>query len=166
MVIDIIDYTEEQFAAMAPAKISRIQAAQVKKNKLLRKLEEDIEGVRKKLVNNGTHASIILQKKREALTARCNTEIEEIRLALLFYLRYASGANDGEEEKIPSGVPYKVDFSLSEEERMEEVKAYYMGAYANSYLRLDKYAADEFAKSYLGETYAPLYHYFESLLPE
>jgi hypothetical protein len=56
--------------------------------------------------------------------------------------------------------PYKVDYSLSEGERLLIVKAYYEDTYADEYERFAAFKKDEFAKVYLGELYAPLHDYF------
>ncbi len=160
MKIDIIQYTDAQFAALSAGRLQKVSAAQVKKNKLLRKLEEDLKAERQRLIDRGMALSSIWEKRKEELTAACNAEIEEVRQALLFYLRYAVG---GEAEETPTDVPYPVDYSLTMEERMEGVRSYYTTTYTAAQERFEAFAADTFARSYLGELYAPLYQYFEEL---
>ncbi len=161
MVIDIVSYTTEQFAAMKTANLQKICNAQLKKNALLKALERDILEAKERLVNRGAFTSTIFESKKAELTAACNVEIESVRAALLFSLRYA-GATSG--DSAAEDAPYSVDYALSEEDRMLVVKAYYEDTYTDATERFNAFVADAFARSYLGEMYAPLYHYFEGLI--
>ncbi len=164
MIIDIINYTEEQYAALSAEKLQEIREAQLKKNKLLQSLAERLAAEKARLVDRGIFRSSIWTKRETELTAACNAEIEVVREALLFYLRYAGTESGSGEDKVPSGVPYTVDYSLNEEERLLIVKEYYLNAYSNGQARFDAFEADAFARSYLGELYAPLWHYFQDLI--
>ncbi len=158
MVIDIIGYTEEQYAALSTGKLQKILSAQAKKNALLKKLQERLLKEKQRLIDRGIYTSNIYSKLETELTEACDAEITAIRDALTFYLRYV--ADGKSQDKKPEGVPYEVDYSLSEEERMAVVRAYYERAYSDTTARFNAFVADTFAKSYLGEMYAPLYHYF------
>lgn len=170
MVIDIVEYTAEQFASMQPAKLQKICNAQLKKNALLRKLQEDILTAKQRLTDNGVFASTLLSAKEAELTEACQAKIQEVREALLFSLRYAGGTSGGGADSGDSSgsgdtsneVPYPVDYALSEEDRMIAVRSYYETAYSDPTERFNAFAADTFARNYLGEMYAPLYHYFEA----
>ncbi len=171
MVIDIVAYTDEQFASMQSAKLQKICNAQLKKNALLRKLQEDILAAKQRLTDNGVFASTLLEAKEAELTEACQAKIQEVREALLFSLRYAgsTGGEDSGGSGDSSGTgdtsneaPYPVDYALSEEDRMIAVRSYYETAYSDPTERFNAFAADTFARNYLGEMYAPLYHYFEA----
>ncbi len=157
MVIDIVDYTEQQFAALRKASLQKIREAQVKKNELFKELNEKILEEKQRLIDRGVFPSNIWEKKKAELIAAYDEEVEALRETLLFYLYYEGGSSD-----VPDEVLYPVDYSLPVEERMSQVRAYYQTTYSDAAERFNAFAADAFARTYLGELYAPLYHYFEA----
>ncbi len=158
MIIDIIDYTAEQYAALTTVKLEEIRAAQRKKNALKKALDERLLAEKRKLVDRGTLPSTIWAQRRAELVAEYEADVEIVRDMLLFYLRYSA---NGEDNKAPVDVPYEVDYSLTEEERFAVVRDYYEGNYSDEEARFNAFVADEFAKSYLGELYSTLYYYFK-----
>ena len=52
MVIDIISYTDSQFAALTEEQLLQVKSAQLKKNRLQAKLEEDLQHAKQKFVEN------------------------------------------------------------------------------------------------------------------
>ncbi len=160
MVIDIITYTEAQFAALSKEKLEEVRAAQLKKDKLKKELDKKIFKEKVRLINNGVMPSTIFEKRCAELTANYEAEVAIVREALLFYLQYVN-APKGEGGTAP---PYPVDYALSEEDRMAGVSTYYMTAYENPAERFAAFKADAFVRVYLGELYAPLWHYFEALV--
>ncbi len=161
MEIDIISYTPAQYAALSEEQILEVKGAQLKKNRLQEKLNKDIEKEKYKLMENGTYISPLYNLLKNKLTASYNQEVENIREGLLFYLRYGGKPNDTE----ASSAPYTVDYSLSDEERLEIVRTYYETAYTDADARFNAFKTDEVAPVYLGELYAPLYDYFLALVP-
>ncbi len=161
MEIDIVSYTARQLASMPTAKLQAVRSAQLKKNKLLRDLEENLKKTRNQLVDNGIFASDIWIRKEQEMRAACTAAITEVRESLILYLQYGAGSSTG--QVVPENVPYHVDFSLSYEQRMEEVKKYYTSTYPDYVELFEKFKQDEFARGYLGELYAPLYHYFDEM---
>ena len=159
MEIDIISFTDAQLAALSAGKLQKVSAAQIKKNKLLRQLEIDLAKEKQRLIDRGILPSTIWTKRQAELVAACNVEIEEVREALLFYLQYTTSGG----ATVPDNVPYVVDFAYTMEERFNVVKEYYETTYTDVQLRFEAFVADTFARTYLGEYYAPLYHYFEQL---
>ena len=155
MVIDIIAYTNEQFASMTGEQLLEVQAAQLKKNRLTSALEENLRQEKHRLIENGTYLSSMWPLIQEKLQKEYEQEVEIIRDALLFYLRFTLKPDT-------SDAPYLVDYSLSEEERMYIVKDYYMEQYSDDKERFETFKADEIAVQYLGELYAPMYDYFRS----
>ncbi len=158
MIIDIVEYTEEQFAALSAEKLMEIREAQIRKNGLLEKLQKALETEKQRLIDRGVFLSTIWEKKSAELTEEYEKEVEVLREGLLFYLHYAVDENGQLVE-----APYTVDYSLSEVERAAVVKAYYEGAYTDAGERYQAFLNDTFAKKYLGEKYASLYHYFKNL---
>ena len=73
MVIDIISYTDTQYAALSEEQILEVQQAQLKKNRLLIKLEEDKRKEKYRLIENGVFLSKIWDLYCEKFGNRCFT---------------------------------------------------------------------------------------------
>ncbi len=161
MVIDIISYTEEQLAALPEEQLMEVRQAQLKKNTLEAELRDRLKTERGRLIDRGVFPSTIWKKREAELTAECEEKIEIVRDALLFYLHYVNVQNG---TVVPPEVPYPVDYSLSVEARTAGVRDYYLAAYTDAQERFDRFAEDEFARTYLGELYGGLFHYFHDLI--
>ncbi len=159
MVIDIIDYTEAQFAELTVEKLTKIREAQRKKNRLVAACDEEIEAERRRLIDRGIFHSKIWGKRKEVLRAACDKEVEFLREGLLLYLNEAKE----DDKQTPVDTPYPVDYALSEEERAIAVRAYYEGAYSDAKARFAAFEADAFAPAYLGSHYGAVYYYFQDL---
>jgi hypothetical protein len=158
MIIDIVDYTEEQFASLSTEKLIEIRSAQKKKDELAKNLQEDIARERRNLIDKGAYPSNVFEKVKAELTAKFDAEVQVIREALLFFLHYVADARN--ENIVVPDVPYIVDYSKTAEERMFSVKEYYETTYEDPVERYMYFKKDTFARSYLGELYAPLHDYF------
>ena len=90
MKIDIISYTDEQYAALASEQILEVQAAQLKKNKLDAAFTEALEKERTRLSARGLLRSSYWELFVERLTKSHEQEVENLRQALLFYLRFTT----------------------------------------------------------------------------
>ena len=156
MVIDIISYTDAQFAALTDEQLLEVQQAQLKKNRLKAALNEDLEKQKFRLIDNGIFLSTIWRWVQWKLNKTYNDEVENIRNSLLFYLRFSGKTNGGDVDS----APYTVDYSLSDIERFNVVKTYYETTYTDGTQRFEAFKADVVAAQYLGELYAPLYDYF------
>lgn len=153
MLIDIISYTDEQFAELNEEQLLEIQSAQLKKNALDRKLAENKLKEKHRLLDNGTFLSGIYEAYCLKLEEEHAQQVEQIRESLLFYLQFAVRA-DG------AGMPYVVDYALSMEERVEVVRTYYLSAYTNADERFEAFKNDKIVRQYVGEYYASMYDYF------
>ena len=158
--IDIINFTDSQFAAMTRGQLQEITTAQQKKNRLQKKLRDALRKEKYRLVKNGLFHSDLYALTEERLTAEYENEVELIKQRLLFYLRYSMKP---ESSTAVSNAPYKVDYALSDAERLSIVKGYYETAYTDGVERFEAFKNDKIARSYLGELYAPLYDYFYML---
>ncbi len=156
MEINIISYTDAQFAALTEEQLLQVKNAQLKKNRLEAAMEEELQKEKERLLNNGIFLSSIWYSVQERLQEIYDQEIANIREALLFYLRFATKPDGSQAEE----APYKVDYSLSDTDRFEIVRDYYMDTYTDPQMRFDKFREDSIAAKYLGELYAPLYDYF------
>ena len=110
------------------------------------------------LIDKGAYPSDVWGKIEANLYAAYNNEVQILRDGLLFFLHYV--AEDEKTGTTVNGVPYAVDYSLSEEERMLIVKEYYETAYSDPVERYAAFKADAFVKVYIGELYLPLHDYF------
>ena len=153
MEIDIINYTAEQYAQLTDEQLLKVQEAQMKKNRLQGNLEKNLQKKKDALIKNRMFSSSIFSMMETTMREDCEEEIEMVRQSLLFYLHYSAKAVIGE-------APYMVNYALSDTERFEIVKTYYETTYTDGKLRFEAFSKDTIAKAYLGELYAPLYHYF------
>ena len=156
MTIDIITYTDMQFAELSEEQLLEVREAQLKKNKLLENLAKNLQKEKERLVKNGIFTSNVWNLLQEKLTEECEAEVTTLREALLFYLRFSSHATTEEEKNSP----YVVDYSLSYEDRLTIVKNYYEATYTDPIVRYNEFLADPVARQYLGELYAPLHDVF------
>lgn len=156
MTIDIISYTDEQFAVLTEEQILQVENVQLKKNRLTESLKEKKRKEKFRLLKAGVFRSGIYGEICAALDASYNQEVENLRDGLLFYLRFASKSETGE------SAPYTVDYSLTFEDRLYAVRGYYDGAYTNPSAKFEAFKADKTARNYLGELYAPLYDLYSA----
>ena len=85
MNIDIISYTDEQFAALSVEQLEQVREAQLKKNKLTAKLDKEKQEEKFRLVKNGIFLSSIWDVYCQKLETEYEAEVETIREALLFW---------------------------------------------------------------------------------
>lgn len=154
MKIDIISYTDEQFAALSVEQLEQVREAQMKKNKLQAKLDKEKQEEKFRLVEKGIFLSSLWNIYRQKLEEEYEAEVENIRESLLFYLRFSA------KEEEESSSPYTVNYALTVEERFAIVRQYYETTYSNPQELYEAFIADPIAKTYLGEMYSPLHDYF------
>ena len=148
MLIDIITFTDEQYALLTEEQLLEIKNAQLKKDRVLAKLKADLHKEKQRLVSS------IWRMLQEEYEVNYERELDNIREPLLFYLRFSIKAEGSDQS------PYKVDYSLAMDERFHVVKNYYEATYSDKKKRFDAFKLDEVAVVYLGEFYAPLYDFF------
>lgn len=150
MTIDIISYTDEQYAQLSEEQILEVQSAQLKKERLKARLEEDIVAQKNELLSQGVFRSDIFALCKDKLQKKYELEVENLRDSLLFYLRFASKATVSE-------AGYPVDYSLAVPERYIVVRDYYLNTYSDADERFAAFKNDKVAPVYLNETYSTLY---------
>ena len=160
MKIDIITYTDEQYAAMTQEQIKEVRDAQTEKDELKLKMEEELQRERDKLVKKGIFNSNLYQLMKDKLEKEFEDRVAFIRDCLTFFLRYSSHPND-------SGLdaPYEVNYAQSYTARFNVLKAYYTTEFEDSAEAFEAFKLDKFALNYLGELYAPLYDYLLDFVP-
>ncbi len=155
MTIDIISYTDAQFAALSEEQILEVKSAQLKKNRLVSKLEAEKLKERNRLLDNGTFLSETWNLYCTKLQEEHDAEVAAIREALLFYLHFTA-----KPESSTSNSPYPLDYSLDNAQRYIVVRDYYEATYTDPSERFNTFKNDKIALSYLGELYKTLYDYF------
>ncbi len=153
MKIDIISYTDTQYAALTEEQIQEVKAAQLEKNRLERALAEAKLKEKHRLIERGIFLSGIWEAYKEKLQAEYDQKIESLRDSLLFYLRFSTKPDS-------YGTGYSVDYNLSVEERFAIVKQYYEITYTNAKDRLNAFKEDKVAVVYLEDLYSALYDHF------
>ena len=151
MKIDVIDYTKAQLDALKRKDLLLIKAAQLKKNALDRSFAEKKRKEKERLLDNGTFLSGLFEEFCQSAQAEYDDELEYLKESLVYDLLYKR-KNEKEYQ-----APYEIDFTLSEEERMQIVLTYYMNAYSDGEERFEAFSEDAFAKLYVGECYKALY---------
>ena len=160
MEIDIIDYTEDRLATLNKKRFSRVLNAQLRKNRLLRNLEKELNKERDRLIANGTFVSDLFALTEEKLYKACEEEIEVIKAELEAYLQETAP------EDSAGGSPYIVDYNLPPNARIQTVKSYYLNTYVDAKERFYVFQEDKVAVDYLGEYYASVYDFFLALASE
>ena len=155
MKIDIISFTDTQYAALTEEQIQEIKAAQLEKNRLERALTEAKLKEKHRLIERGIFLSGIWNNYQEKLQIEYDQKIESLRDSLLFYLRFSTKPDD-------YGTGYTVDYDLPVEERLAIVRLYYESTYQDASERFQVFKEDKIAVVYLEDLYAPLYDRFLS----
>ncbi len=158
MVIDIISYTDEQYAALTSAQLTEIREAQSKKNYLERQLRDRLQKEKDKLIKNGVFNSELFNLTKATLEEDCEADVNLVREGLLFYLRYSMRPDGTETVE----APYIINYALSDEERLLIVKNYYETTYSDGKELFEAFLLDKVAPTYVGELYAPLYDHFKA----
>lgn len=161
MTIDIITFTDTQFATLTAEQLLEVKEAQVKKNSLTAECEEKLQREKHRLVKNGLFQSERYTLLETKINAEYQAKIDLLREGLLFYLRYSMRPDGSATPDVEA--PYVVDYSLSDEARLAEVKRYYESTYTDGAELFNEFIKDTIAPQYLGELYKPLYDYFLSL---
>ena len=144
MEIDIISFTDEQFAALTEEQLLEVENVQMKKNRLTEDLEEEKRKEKFRLLKAGVFRSGIWTGICDSLDASYEREVEWLRDGLLFYLRFASKPPE------ETSAPYEVDYSLSYEKRLEIVREYYDSTYSDPEEKFPAFKQDKVAFNYLG----------------
>jgi hypothetical protein len=154
MTVDIISFTDAQYATLSEAQLLEVLSAQTRKDNMLKALAEKKRKERYRLLKNGVFRSGVYEALCAQWDAEYEAELEIVKQKLLFYLRFSV-----KEETPDTDAPYLVDYSLSYEDRYRVVKDYYLNTYTDANERMNKFREDEVATKYLGEFYATLYDY-------
>lgn len=161
MTIDIVDLTDPQYADLNAVQLSMVRAAQSKKDGILKKAEEEKRQLFFLMLSRGVARSTALARERDFYDEEAAREIETVKADLNYQLAYESLASTGNEYG-PYQYPSNPNYNLTPSQRFLIVRAYYMEATGDPDARLQAYAMDSLARSYLGEFYQTLYELLAS----
>ncbi len=163
MIIDIIDLSDEQFEDLNAVQMAMVRAAQTEKNEILAEAEKEKGEIFKELLTNGTARSTYYDERAEAIDDEADAKVEAVKDDLLYQIAYDLDAGDGNEDG-PYRYPENPNYNLSASQRFLVVRSYYMEATDDAEARLEAYAMDSLARTYLGEYYATLYDLLASYI--
>ena len=81
MKIDIVTYTDEQYAAMTQEQLKEVRDAQTEKDELRVKLDEELEREKNKLVKKGIYNSNLYQLMKDKLEKEFEDRVAFSRFA-------------------------------------------------------------------------------------
>lgn len=174
MNIDIIVFTEAQYATLNYEQRKILYAAQEKKNAMQKQLETDRENAKLQLIANGTARSNMLSLLYLELEDEYDRAVSDLRTVTLDAIVSAIDPSDSsgdDTEGTGSSVetsevvydPSNPDYSLSYADRFRLVKEYYMKI-EDPERRYAAFLEDPAAEDYLGEYYSTMKYYLESFL--
>ena len=163
MIIDIIDLSDEQFSDLNAVQMAMVRAAQTEKNEILAAAAKEKGDLMKELLTNGTARSTYFEARSEAIDEEAEAKVEVVKDDLLYQIAYDLDAGDGNEHG-PYRYPENPNYNLSASQRFLVVRTYYMEITSDAEARLEAYAMDTLARTYLGEYYATLYDLLASYI--
>ena len=161
MVIDIIDLNEEGNQNLSAVQLAMVRAAQAKKDAILANAEGEKARLFRSMLANNTVRSSALQDEYGAIDARAQKEVNVLKEDLNYQLAYEAAYNVGNENGVYR-YPENPNYNLNNSQRFIVVRQYYMDLTSDANARLQAYAMDTLARSYLGEFYQTLYELLAS----
>ena len=161
MTIDIIDLNDPQFSNLSALQLAMVRAAQVKKNEIVAEGEEEKRSLMYLMLTHNTARSMSRIYEENQIDARTNEKVDAVRDDLMYQLAYEALGNEGNEYG-PYRYPQNPNLSLTPSQRFLVVRNYYMENISDPKARLEAYAMDTLARSYLGEFYQTLYELLAS----
>ena len=125
MEIDIIDMSSDEFKNLNATQIYLAYAAQVRKEKILKKASLDKAAINRKLVDQNFMRSTLYAAEKTRIDAEAAADIENLRMELLHQMSKEQVLSPGSS----SGIYYypgNPDYNLSPSERFLVVRDYYM----------------------------------------
>ncbi len=161
MVIDIIDLTDDAYADLTGVQLAMVNAAQVRKNAILAAAAEQKQELFLSLLARNAVRSSAYEAQADKIDVDAQAEIDVVKEDLLYQIAYDNSLTQGNE----SGVyryPENPNYQLSYPQRFLAVREYYMNVTSDATARLQAYAMDTLARTYLGEYFQTLYELLAS----
>lgn len=161
MIIDIIDLNDGNYSNLSSVQLAMVRAAQAKKDGILANAETQ-KGERLRLMlSNNVARSSALQDEYIAIDTEAELAVNVVREDLAYQLAYEALYSEGNENGVYR-YPENPNYNLTYSQRFLVVRAYYMDVTSDASARLQAFAMDTLAKSYLGEYYQTLYELLAS----
>ena len=156
MTIDIVDLTDPEYSDLNAVQMAMVRTAQVKKNEILAKADEEKAKISRRLVANNFARSYVQVMANARITTAANAQIQALKEDLDYQLAYEALESEGNENG-PYRYPENPNYNLMPSQRFLVVREYYMNVTDDPDARLQAYTVDTLARSYLGEYYITLY---------
>ena len=156
MTIDIVDLTDPEYSGLNAVQMAMVRTAQVKKNEILAKADEEKAEISQRLVANNFARSYVQVMANARITTAANAQIQALKEDLDYQLAYEALESEGNENG-PYRYPENPNYNLMPSQRFLVVREYYMNVTDDPDARLQAYTVDTLARSYLGEYYITLY---------
>lgn len=156
MTIDIVDLTDPEYSDLNAVQMAMVRTAQVKKNEILAKADEEKAEISRRLVANNFARSYVQVMANARITTAANAQIQALKEDLDYQLAYEALESEGNENG-PYRYPENPNYNLMPSQRFLVVREYYMSVTDDPDARLQAYTVDTLARSYLGEYYITLY---------
>ena len=156
MTIDIVDLTDPEYSDLNAVQMAMVRTAQVKKNEILAKADEEKAEISQRLVANNFARSYVQVMANARITTAANAQIQALKEDLDYQLAYEALESEGNENG-PYRYPENPNYNLMPSQRFLVVREYYMSVTDDPDARLQAYTVDTLARSYLGEYYITLY---------
>ncbi len=156
MTIDIVDLTSEDYKDLSPVQLAMVRAAQGKKNDALAQAEAEKERYTYLMLSNNVARSTALKAKKDELDQAAKDKIATIKADLDYQLAYEAIGSEGNDLG-PYRYPENPNYNLSYSQRFLVVRQYYMEVTTDPNARLQAFAMDSLARTYLGEFYQTMY---------
>lgn len=156
MTIDIVDLTDPEYSGLNAVQMAMVRTAQVKKNEILAKADEEKAEISQRLVANNFARSYVQVMANARITTAANAQIQALKEDLDYQLAYEALESEGNENG-PYRYPENPNYNLMPSQRFLVVREYYMSVTDDPDARLQAYTVDTLARSYLGEYYITLY---------
>ena len=156
MTIDIVDLTDPEYSDLNAVQMAMVRTAQVKKNEILAKADEEKAEISQRLVANNFARSYVQVMANARITTAANAQIQALKEDLDYQLAYEALESEGDENG-PYRYPENPNYNLMPSQRFLVVREYYMSVTDDPDARLQAYTVDTLARSYLGEYYITLY---------
>ena len=156
MTIDIIDLTDPDYDDLSSVQLAMVRVAQGKKNEILAEAEEEKTQLKNTLIANNFARSSVYDFAEDRIDEEAAAAVEVVKDDLLYQLAYEALGSEGNEMG-PYRYPENPNYNLTASQRFLVVRNYYMNVTDDPDARLQAFAMDTLAQSYLGEFYATLY---------
>ena len=155
MIVDILDYTDEELRKLSPVQLAMVYSAQTQKNEILAKAEAKKQKRLNTLLSHNAARSSMLQDSVSEIDTDAQMQVDVVKEDLLYRLAYGNYAEGNENG--PYRYPENPNYNLSFEQRFLVVRDYYMYVTNNAQTRLSLFRLDTLAPEYLGKYYQTLY---------